>query len=72
MAMLSAGMTQEILPGGFRPMSLFSSYGVFTSMMTNSIRMSLIGNDVNPKLNGFFIVLAAHDGPETGEDGPTH
>ena len=27
---------------------------------------------MNPAANGFFIVLAAHDGPETGEDGPTH
>jgi transketolase len=40
--------------------------------MANSIRMTLINNAVNPNANAFFIVLAAHDGPETGEDGPTH
>lgn len=72
MAMMSAAMTQDILPGGYHPMSLFSSYGVFSSMMANPIRMTLIGNAMNPESNGFFILLAAHDGPETGEDGPTH
>ena len=72
MAMFSCGLTQDLLPGGFRPISAFSSYGVFTSMMSNSVRMTLIGNQTNPKRKGFFIMLAAHDGPETGEDGPTH
>jgi transketolase len=41
-------------------------------MMANSVRMTLINNDVNPDSRAFFIMLAAHDGPETGEDGPTH
>ena len=41
-------------------------------MMANAVRMTLINNAVNPKANAFFVVLAAHDGPETGEDGPTH
>ncbi|MFA6027553.1 MAG: thiamine pyrophosphate-dependent enzyme [Patescibacteria group bacterium] len=72
MAMLSCAMTQDILPGGFQASTVFSSYGVFTSMMSNSVRMTLIGNHVNPKTKGFFIMLAAHDGLETGEDGPTH
>lgn len=72
MAMMSSAMTQDALPGGFRPVSVFSSYGVFTSLMANSVRMSLIGNHVNPAAKGFFIMLAAHDGLETGEDGPTH
>ena len=27
---------------------------------------------MNPDSKAFFIMLAAHDGPETGEDGPTH
>jgi transketolase len=72
MAMMSCAMAQDTLPGGFRPMTAFASYGVFTCMMANSIRMTLINNAVNPKANAFFIVLAAHDGPETGEDGPTH
>jgi transketolase len=72
MAMLSCGMTQDRLPGGFAPVSAFSSYGVFTSMMSNAVRMALIGNALDPKRKGFFIMLAAHDGPETGEDGPTH
>jgi len=72
MAMLSTALTQDILPGGAQPVSAFSSYGVFTSMMGNAVRMSLIGNHLNPSQAGFFIMLAAHDGPETGEDGPTH
>jgi len=72
MAMMSATLTQDILPGGFKAMSVFSTYGVFTSMIGNSVRMAIINNMVNPAMNGFFIMLAAHDGPETGEDGPTH
>jgi len=72
MAMMSCGMTVDRLPGGFAPISVFSSYGVFTSMMSNSVRMTLINNHANPKGKGFFIMLAGHDGPETGEDGPTH
>jgi transketolase len=72
MAMMSAAIAQDTLPGGFRPMSAFATYGVFTPMMANSVRMTLINNDVNPRAKAFFIMLAAHDGPETGEDGPTH
>jgi len=72
MAMMSTAMTADILPGGFQAMSVFASYGVFTSIMSNAVRMALINNAVNPKFKGFFIMLAAHDGPETGEDGPTH
>ncbi len=40
--------------------------------MGNAVRMALINNAVNPAMKGFFIMMAAHDGPETGEDGPTH
>jgi len=72
MAMMSTALTQDILPGGFRPMSVFASYAVFTTIMSNSIRMALINNAFDPVAKGFFIVLAAHDGPETAEDGPTH
>ena len=72
MAMMSCAMAQDTLPGGFRPFSAFATYGVFTCMMANSVRMALINNDVNPASSAFFIMLAAHDGPETGEDGPTH
>ncbi len=72
MAMMSTTLTQDILPGGWRAMSAFSTYGVFTSMMGNAVRMAIISNAVNPAMKGFFIMLAAHDGPETGEDGPTH
>jgi transketolase len=53
-------------------MTVFATYGVFTCMMANAVRMTLINNDVNPNASAFFIMLAAHDGPETGEDGPTH
>ena len=72
MAMMSCAMSQDTLPGGFRPMTAFATYGVFTCMMANPVRMTLINNDVNPNAKAFFIMLAAHDGPETGEDGPTH
>ena len=72
MAMLSCAMGQDILPGGFRPMTAFATYGVFTPMMANAVRMTLINTAVNPRASSFFIMLAAHDGPETGEDGPTH
>src|SRR5581483_9672082 len=72
MAMMSVAMAQDTLPGGYRPMTAFATYGVFTSMMANAVRMGLINADVNPAARGFFIMLAAHDGPETGEDGPTH
>jgi transketolase len=41
-------------------------------MMANAVRMTLINNAVNPNASSFFIMLAGHDGPETGEDGPTH
>jgi transketolase len=72
MAMLSTAIAQDTLPGGFRPFTAFASYGVFTSLMANSVRMTLINSDLNPSAKAFFVVLAAHDGPETGEDGPTH
>ena len=72
MAMMSAAMAQDTLPGGYRPMTAFATYGVFTPMMANAVRMTLINNAVNPRASSFFIMLAAHDGPETGEDGPTH
>ncbi len=72
MAMAGAGMTQDILPGGFQPVCMFGTFAVFTTMMGNAIRLAAIGNQLNPELKGFFIALASHDGPETGEDGPTH
>ena len=72
MAMMSCAIAQDTLPGGFRPMSAFATYGVFTCMMANSVRMTLINSDVSPESSAFFVMLAAHDGPETGEDGPTH
>jgi transketolase len=72
MAMMCVAIAGETLPGNFRPMSAFASYGVFSVMMANAVRMGLINAEVNPRARGFFILLAAHDGPETGEDGPTH
>jgi len=72
MAMMSCAISQDTLPGGFRPMAAFATYGVFTCMMANSVRMTLINNAVNSRSHAFFVMLAAHDGPETGEDGPTH
>ena len=72
MAMMSVAMSQDVLPGSFKPFNVFGSYGVFTSMMANSVRMGLINNAMNPDAKSCFCMLAAHDGPETGEDGPTH
>jgi transketolase len=72
MAMMSMAMTQDILPGGFRPVSVFGTYGVFTPLYGHQMHLALINNYVNPKTSGFFVALATHDGPETGEDGPTH
>jgi len=72
MAMMSAALTQDVLPGGFQAMSVFATYGVFTSIMSNAVRMALITNATNSLCKGFFIMMAAHDGAETGEDGPTH
>ncbi len=72
MAMMCIAMAGDTLPGGYRPMTAFASYGVFSVMMANAVRMGLINSDVNPAARAFFILLAAHDGPETGEDGPTH
>jgi len=72
MAMMSTALTQDVLPGNFQPISAFGTYAVFTSMICNCVRLSLIGNHLKPDTAGFFVILAAHDGPETGEDGPTH
>ncbi|MFA6547491.1 MAG: thiamine pyrophosphate-dependent enzyme [Candidatus Magasanikbacteria bacterium] len=72
MAMMYSAMSQDVLPGGFQPATVFGTYAVFTTMIGNCIRLALIGNHLKPDSKGFFIMLAAHDGPETGEDGPTH
>ena len=72
MAMMSMALTQDILPGGFRPVSVFGTYGVFAPLYGEQMHLALINNFVNPKTSGFFVALATHDGPETGEDGPTH
>ncbi len=72
MAMMSMAMTQDILPGGIKPVSVFGTYGVFTAMYGHAVHLALVNNAINPNTAGFFIALATHDGPETGEDGPTH
>ncbi|MCX6782258.1 MAG: thiamine pyrophosphate-dependent enzyme [Candidatus Magasanikbacteria bacterium] len=72
MAMMSMALTQDILPGDFKPVSVFGTYGVFTAMYGHAMHLALINNAINPRTAGFFIALATHDGPETGEDGPTH
>jgi len=71
MAMMSAALTQDALPGDFQPVSVFSTYAVFTNMVANCVRLALFNNSLLAQ-KGFFIMLASHDGPETGEDGPTH
>ncbi len=72
MAMMSMALTQDVLPGDFKPVSVFGTYGVFTAMYGHAMHLALINNAINPRMSGFFIALATHDGPETGEDGPTH
>ncbi len=72
MGMVGAAISQDILPGGFRPVSLFGTYAVFTAMMGNALRLAVINNHLNPSAAGFFVALASHDGLDTGEDGPTH
>jgi len=44
MAMMGAGLTQDILPGGYKPVSVFGTFAVFTNMMANAIRLAVIGN----------------------------
>ncbi|MFA7244683.1 MAG: 1-deoxy-D-xylulose-5-phosphate synthase N-terminal domain-containing protein [Candidatus Magasanikbacteria bacterium] len=72
MGMMGTGMTLDRLPGSFAPASVIGTYAAFTSMMCNGIRVAVINNHLYPAHKGFFIVLASHDGPEVGEDGPTH
>lgn len=72
MAMMATGLTADTLPGGFKPISMFGTFAVFSSMMSNAVRLAVINNYINPANKGFFVLLASHDGPETGEDGPTH
>ncbi|MFA7315072.1 MAG: 1-deoxy-D-xylulose-5-phosphate synthase N-terminal domain-containing protein [Candidatus Magasanikbacteria bacterium] len=72
MGMMGTGMTLDRLPGNFAPASVVGTYAAFTSMMCNGVRVAVINNHLYPEHKGFFIVLASHDGPEVGEDGPTH
>jgi transketolase len=72
MGLVGSALTQDILPGGYRPVSLFGTFAVFTNMMVNSIRLTVIGNQQRPEAAGFFIALASHDGPDIAMDGPTH
>lgn len=72
MAMMGAGMTLDRLPGNFAPASVIGTYAAFTAMMCNGIRVAVINNHIYAEHKGFFILLASHDGPEVGEDGPTH
>jgi transketolase len=72
MAMMSLGMTHDILPGDFKPFSVFGTFAEFTPMIGNCVRLALINNGANPDKKSFFVAIASHDGPETGEDGPTH
>lgn len=72
MAMMMGGLSADVLPGSFRPLSVFGTYGVFLNMATNSIRLATINNAVYPECSSFFIAVSSHDGPDTGQDGPTH
>lgn len=72
MAMMGAGLSSDILPGGYRPMCAFGTFAVFTTMIANCIRLATINNHFNPTHEGFFVAIASHDGPDTAEDGPTH
>lgn len=72
MAMMMAGLSADILPGGFRPISVFGTFGLFLNMASNSIRLATINNAVHRENVGFFIAVSSHDGPDTAQDGPTH
>lgn len=72
MAMMSIAISQDILPGGFQAVSAFGTFAVFTAMMSHAVRLGLYNNHGENIHPGFFIMIASHDGPETGEDGPTH
>lgn len=72
MAMMSCAITSDSLPGSIKPVSAFGTFAVFSSMMTDMVRLAVINNHLDPKNRGFFVMIASHDGPETGEDGPTH
>ena len=72
MAMMSIAISQDILPGGFQAVSAFGTFAVFTAMLSHAVRLGLYNNQVKSENPGFFILIASHDGPETGEDGPTH
>lgn len=72
MAMMSMGITQDVLPGDFHPVSVFGTYGVFSAIYGHAVHLAMIHNQVDPARKGFFVALCTHDGPTTGEDGPTH
>lgn len=72
MAMMMAGLSADILPGGFKPISVFGTFGLFLNMASNSIRLATINNVTHPETAGFFIAVSSHDGPDTAQDGPTH
>jgi len=72
MAMMSMGMTQDVLPGDFHPVSVFGTYGVFSAIYGHAVHLAVIHNQIDPARKGFFVALCTHDGPTTGEDGPTH
>jgi len=72
MAMMMAGLSADILPGGFRPISVFGTFGLFLNMASNSIRLATINNATHKEIQGFFIAVSSHDGPDTSQDGPTH
>lgn len=72
LAMMSAGLSADILPGGFRPATATGTFAEFTLLSSNATRLAAINHFLNPKSRGFMVTIASHDGPETGEDGPTH
>ncbi len=72
MAMMIAGLSADVLPGGFCPVGIFGTFGLFLNMATNSIRLATINNATHKEIQGFFIAVSSHDGPDTSQDGPTH
>ncbi len=73
MVMSGLGLASDrLFNEGLQSLSVFATYAVFSGLTVNDVRLGLINNFLNPHKRAYFIYLLSHDGPETGEDGPTH
>jgi len=54
MAMMVLLHVAEYAARRFRPMTVFATYGVFTCIMANPVRMTLINSEVQPSASASF------------------